>query len=136
MEQAQAQPVKVRRENPPTARELQILNLVSLGRSNAEAGQDLHLVEDTIKSHMRHLMRKLGVNKQAHAVRVAFELGYLPLRDDATTAPVSRPRGRPGSCGPCRVAPPPVVPDLCEGHRRELMARLWQTLRPVERRGS
>lgn len=69
---------------PLTKRQLQILGEVANGRSNPEIGGDLYLTEDTIKSHMRHINRILGVRNRAHAVAVALTAGLLP----ATTVQV------------------------------------------------
>ena len=60
-----------------TAREIQILDGVSRGRSNEEIGRGLFLAEDTVKTHARRLYRKLGARGRTHAVRLGFEQGYL-----------------------------------------------------------
>ena len=45
-----------------TAREIQVLEGMSHGRSNAEIGRDLFLSEDTVKTHARRLFKKLGAS--------------------------------------------------------------------------
>lgn len=62
-----------------TARELEILNLTAYEYSSKEMAIKLHLSCDTIKSHRKNIMTKLGVKNTAGMVRVAFERGLLPL---------------------------------------------------------
>lgn len=69
-----------------TDRELQVLFLASFGRKNGEIGRELFVSEDTVKTHFRHLMKKLQARDRAHAVRVALELGVLKLRDLSVVA--------------------------------------------------
>jgi len=57
-----------------TERELQVLQGMAGGKSNAQIGRDLYLSEDTIKTHARRLFRKLGVNDRAQAVASGFRL--------------------------------------------------------------
>ncbi|MEU5871773.1 response regulator transcription factor [Glycomyces sp. NPDC047369] len=61
----------------PTERELEVLRAMSEGRSNAEIGRLLFLSEDTVKTHARHLYRKLGARDRAHAVAAGFRIGLL-----------------------------------------------------------
>ena len=61
-----------------TAREIQVLEGMSHGRSNAEIGRELFLSEDTVKTHARRLFRKLGAADRAHAVAKGFRLGLVP----------------------------------------------------------
>ena len=51
-----------------TVRELQVLRGMTQGKSNAEIGRELHLSEDTVKTHARRLFRRLGVHDRAAAV--------------------------------------------------------------------
>ncbi|MGO9974224.1 MAG: DNA-binding response regulator [Solirubrobacteraceae bacterium] len=44
-----------------TARETQVLELLSSGRSNAEIATALHVSVETVRTHARHVYRKLGV---------------------------------------------------------------------------
>jgi DNA-binding NarL/FixJ family response regulator len=60
-----------------TERELEILQLVADGLTNREIARRLVLAEETIKSHIRHVLRKLGVSSRAHAVAIAFRRGIL-----------------------------------------------------------
>jgi DNA-binding NarL/FixJ family response regulator len=60
-----------------TERELQVLQGMAAGQSNAQIGRELYLSEDTIKTHARRLFRKLSVNDRAQAVASGFRLGLV-----------------------------------------------------------
>jgi DNA-binding NarL/FixJ family response regulator len=60
-----------------TAREIQVLEGMSHGRSNAEIGRELFLSEDTVKTHARRLFKKLGASDRAHAVALGFRWGLV-----------------------------------------------------------
>jgi DNA-binding NarL/FixJ family response regulator len=64
-------------EQEPTARECEVLQLVADGLVNREIGQKLFLSEETVKSHVRHLLAKLQARSRAHAVAVGFRRGLI-----------------------------------------------------------
>jgi DNA-binding NarL/FixJ family response regulator len=64
-------------EQEPTAREIEVLQLVSDGLVNREIGERLFLSEETVKSHVRHLLAKLQARSRAHAVAVGFRRGLI-----------------------------------------------------------
>jgi DNA-binding NarL/FixJ family response regulator len=64
-------------EQSPTAREIEVLQLVSQGLVNREIGDRLYLSEETVKSHVRHILAKLQARSRAHAVAVGFRRGLL-----------------------------------------------------------
>jgi DNA-binding NarL/FixJ family response regulator len=64
-------------EQEPTARELEVLQLISDGLVNREIGVRLFLSEETVKSHVRHLLAKLQARSRAHAVAVGFRRGLI-----------------------------------------------------------
>ena len=59
------------------AREIEVLKLVADGLVNREIGQRLFLSEETVKSHVRHLLAKLQARSRAHAVDVGFRRGLI-----------------------------------------------------------
>lgn len=58
-------------------REIEVLSLVMEGRSNHEVAEKLCLSMETIKSHMRNLMEKLGANDRTQAAVQALRLGLV-----------------------------------------------------------
>jgi DNA-binding NarL/FixJ family response regulator len=47
---------------PLTSREADVLELLQSGRSNAEIAATLHVGVETVRTHARHIYRKLGVS--------------------------------------------------------------------------
>jgi DNA-binding NarL/FixJ family response regulator len=64
-------------EPEPTMREIEVLQLISDGLVNREIGERLFLSEETVKSHVRHLLAKLQARSRAHAVAVGFRRGLI-----------------------------------------------------------
>lgn len=75
-----AQRRSIENERPRLAlspRELQVLEGMAAGKSNAEIGRSLWLSEDTVKVHAKKLFVKTGVHDRAAAVAWAFRTGVL-----------------------------------------------------------
>ena len=60
-----------------SARETEVLGLVSQGLSNPAIAKQLFLSEATVKTHLLHAFEKLEVNDRTRAVTRAMELGLL-----------------------------------------------------------
>src|SRR5687767_9795098 len=60
-----------------TRREEEILDLLGKGLSNRELGEVLGVSEDTVKTHLKSLFRKLQVSDRAEAVREAMRRGFI-----------------------------------------------------------
>jgi DNA-binding NarL/FixJ family response regulator len=54
-----------------TPRQVEVLRLLEQGRSTKQIAQELHLSYDTVKNHVRHLLRALGVHSRLEAVAIA-----------------------------------------------------------------
>src|SRR5262245_32634180 len=92
-------------EQEPTMREIEVLQLISDGLVNREIGHRLFLSEETVKSHLRHLLAKLQARSRAHAVAVGFRRGLIPYLRPSTAR----------------------FPHLVEIPRQGDVHRLWRT---------
>lgn len=76
--------MEARKDRPElTARELDVLRLVALGRANKQIADELGIAEITAKVHVSRIMEKLGAPDRTRAVTLAMELGLVhsgPLR--------------------------------------------------------
>jgi DNA-binding NarL/FixJ family response regulator len=60
------------REEMLTAREREILQLLADGMSNNDVAQKLFISQETVKSHVRHILTKLEADTRTHAVAIAL----------------------------------------------------------------
>jgi DNA-binding NarL/FixJ family response regulator len=61
-----------------TTRELEVLTLITRGRSNPEIAQDLHLSPGTVRTHIGRIFAKLDLRDRVQAVILGYECGIIP----------------------------------------------------------
>jgi DNA-binding CsgD family transcriptional regulator len=69
-----------------TAREQEVLHLMAEGASNASIGAALVISQATVKSHVRHILRKLGAQNRTEAVSLFLATGRRPAAAAPTAA--------------------------------------------------
>lgn len=74
---ARSLPEKAGHVQPLTSREIEVLELVALGRTNREIAQSFTLSVGTVKNHVEHIIAKLGVSDRTQAVVRALQLGII-----------------------------------------------------------
>jgi DNA-binding NarL/FixJ family response regulator len=71
--------MRVPAEEALTSREIEVLELVAKGSSNADVAARLFISEATVKTHLLHIFGKLGVDDRTAAVVSAMERGIIAL---------------------------------------------------------
>jgi DNA-binding NarL/FixJ family response regulator len=60
-------------------RELEVLRHVAEGNRNRDIAELLHISEETVKVHLKHVMEKLGASDRTQAVAIALRRGIMHL---------------------------------------------------------
>jgi DNA-binding NarL/FixJ family response regulator len=60
-------------------REIEVLSLIAAGESNKVVAANLRISEETVKSHVRSILAKLGASDRTHAVTLALRRGIIQL---------------------------------------------------------
>ena len=63
-----------------TPREIDVLRLIARGNANKIIAAELSLTEETVKSHIRNILSKLGANDRTHAVAIGLKRGIIGLQ--------------------------------------------------------
>jgi DNA-binding NarL/FixJ family response regulator len=62
-----------------TAREVEVLKQIAGGNRNRDIGDLLHISEETVKVHIKHIMDKLGAKDRTQAIAIAVRRGIIHL---------------------------------------------------------
>jgi len=62
-----------------SAREIDVLRLISGGNANKEIAAQLSITEETVKGHIKNILAKLGANDRTHAVTIGLKRGIIDL---------------------------------------------------------
>jgi ATP/maltotriose-dependent transcriptional regulator MalT len=73
--------------HPLTTRELDVLRYLPTRLSNIDIGARLRISQNTVKTHLKDIYRKLRVGSRNEAVVVAVRLGLLNLAEERPAAP-------------------------------------------------
>jgi DNA-binding CsgD family transcriptional regulator len=64
-------------DKPLTPREIEVMTLTAMGKTRIEVAAILFLSEETIKSHIERVRRKLNATNKTHAIAIAMTLGLI-----------------------------------------------------------
>ena len=60
-------------------REIEVLRKAAGGNANKEIARELGIGEETVKSHMKNMLAKLGAKDRTHAVTIAIKRGIIEV---------------------------------------------------------
>jgi two-component system response regulator NreC len=78
---AETKQLAEQQEDPLSAREHEVLQLLALGHTNQEIAEQLFISVRTAETHRAHIMRKLSLRSRAELVRYALAHAMLPVAD-------------------------------------------------------
>jgi len=70
-----------RLEGPLTAREIQVLQAIVNGASNAQISTSLNISQETVKTHVKNILQKLQARDRAQAVVIALGASLVSFPD-------------------------------------------------------
>jgi len=68
-------------------RELEVLRVLTEGRSNREIGERLYISDRTVGVHVRHILAKLAVSGRVEAAGIAIRSGFVPSEEAGANRP-------------------------------------------------
>ena len=66
-------------DDPLSPREIDVLRLIAIGKSNKLIANQLSISEATAKTHVANILSKLGADDRTHAVTIAMKRGIINL---------------------------------------------------------
>jgi DNA-binding NarL/FixJ family response regulator len=117
---------------PLTAREREVLGWAASGARNHEIALRLQLAPETVKSHLRNLIRKLGARDRAHACVLALGWGLMDWPEQAARQAWQAPSG-PSADSMSQFDP---LPFPCSRHGQAALAGSSGTAGPQRRRAN
>jgi DNA-binding NarL/FixJ family response regulator len=69
--------------HPLSRREMEVLECVTLGKSNKEIASELEISHQTVKNHVTAILRKLGVDDRTQAAVYALRRGWVRLYEES-----------------------------------------------------
>ena len=63
-----------------TDREIEVLQQVAAGNANKIVAKNLFVSQETVKTHMKNILSKLGANDRTHAVTIALKRGIIDIQ--------------------------------------------------------
>lgn len=77
---ALARQTKTTCKQPISERELEVLNCLALGQTTSQIASKLFISENTVKTHVRHILKKLEASNRTEAVGKAIRQGIIQKR--------------------------------------------------------
>lgn len=65
-----------------SAREMEVLACLARGRTTSQIADELFISDNTVKTHVRHILEKMEASNRAEAVSKAVQMGLIRVRDD------------------------------------------------------
>src|SRR5262249_49467011 len=62
-----------------TPGEIAVLNLIAAGNANKQIASHLSISEETVKSRVKNILSKFGVNDRMHVAMIGFKRGLIEL---------------------------------------------------------
>ena len=60
-----------------SARELEVLDCLARGRTTSQIAEELYISDNTVKTHVRHILEKMDASNRAEAVSKAVQMGVI-----------------------------------------------------------
>jgi len=68
---------EINRETTLSDREIEVLQCLSRGQTTIQIGSELFITENTVKTHIRHILEKLEASSRTEAVSKAQQMGLI-----------------------------------------------------------